>query len=536
MPLYDASGTAAGVGTATVSATMRASVAAAVVGAAGAVFGVGVVHHVAEAAITGTATVTPTARAFHPAEAALLGAGRVHTNSTQVAHNAGAVLLGVGGVTPGASAAWSAQASLLGAATFTVDHFIASASISGTSQVTAAPVVHAPAQAALHGAASATPTATVLHEAHASLAGSSFMQVPLYPLAGVAAGAGTVAATTMIIKAVEGDAVGSGNAHQVGLMPIIHWETANLAGAANFTVASAVVREIIMGGQTSGQGSIADGLTSSVMGTATGQGTVAGSAFRIVGVMGEAFGRGVINFSEPLPMIGVGNIVAFAEIQKYPPPVCGPICGCENCCGRREEDCDRCAVFHRRFHETGQQPAPGGPSDCDHYRHCERPCWWQCRECWRRHADHRRFEEDERRRHEHEWSRSPNPDGLIGSFRWNQTFGRGDLEICIKDRTGNQRGPVFIGYTMFTVSSTGIMHQVGPTDRKPAQADVGKFYVTGTAGENGQPGCWAVRWRYQRTYSDPIIEQVQQFRVVDAVLDCDRPDHLRRHCKYGWDL
>jgi hypothetical protein len=142
-------------------------------------------------------------------------------------------------------------------------------------------------------------------------------------------------------------------------------------------------------------------------------------------------------------------------------------------------------------------------------------------------------------RHHHEWRRSPNPGGLIGSFRWNQILGRGDLEICITDRWGNQRGPVFIGYTMFTVSTTGIMHQVGPTDRKPAQADVGKYYVTGTAGENGQPGCWAIRWRYQKTYGEPIYEQIQQFRVLDAVLDCarpDHPDHLRRHCKYGWDL
>jgi hypothetical protein len=104
------------------------------------------------------------------------------------------------------------------------------------------------------------------------------------------------------------------------------------------------------------------------------------------------------------------------------------------------------------------------------------------------------------------------------------------------DRWGNQRGPVFIGYTMFMVSSTGILHQVGPTDRKPAKADVGKFYVTGTAGENGQPGCWAVRWRYQKTYSEPIVERLVQFRVVDAVLDCARPDPVPRHCKYGWDL
>jgi hypothetical protein len=126
----------------------------------------------------------------------------------------------------------------------------------------------------------------------------------------------------------------------------------------------------------------------------------------------------------------------------------------------------------------------------------------------------------------------------VGDFRWNQTFGKGDLEICLTDPQGNQQGPFFIGYTLFIVYPTGVLHQVGPTNRKPAQADVGKFYVTGTAGENGQPGCWAVLWRYQRTYAEPIVEELVQFRVLDGVLDCERqePSHIRRHCKFGWDL
>jgi hypothetical protein len=91
---------------------------------------------------------------------------------------------------------------------------------------------------------------------------------------------------------------------------------------------------------------------------------------------------------------------------------------------------------------------------------------------------------------------------------------------------------------MYMVSTTGIKHRVGPQDRAPANVSVGRYYVTGTAGENGQPGCWAVVWRYQKTYSEPSVEKLVQFRVVDAVLAGDRHgnEKMRRHCKYGWDI
>ncbi len=253
-------------------------------------------------------------------------------------------------------------------------------------------------------------------------------------------------------------------------------------------------------------------------GTVYGLGALSGTPIHIINLDPVIYGSGTLTWSGPGLIQGYGTIVGYLAFARVPPPICQPICGCDSCCGRREETCEECFQWHRR-----------------HF-HCE-AWWWQCRDCWRRHAEHRRgfdFDHGHEGPHEHEWTKDPTRP--MGQFRWNQTFGKGDLEICLRDRWGNQRGPVFIGYTMYVVTSTGVLHQVGPTDRKPAKADVGKFYVTGTAGENGQPGCWAVKWRYQRTYSEPMIEQVQQFRVLDAVLDCDRPDPVRRHCKYGWDL
>lgn len=535
MTLFDASGTAAGTGTLTATSVYRAAGATLLAGA-GLLSAQTPIAHVAQAHLVGSGVLAPGAHVAHRASTHIAGAVQGVFRAHGV-HNAVAPLGGVGTLLAPATADYAASASFPGGSNFSVDHFIASATIDASSSLLATATGQIEATAALVGQAATVLAPVVHHEASALLSGSSNLSAPITVAAGTAAGVGDVLATTVLRAAVLGDAVGESQV-QLGPGQLRHWVQAVLHGQANFSVTQ-TVQQFIVGGRAAGAGDLTDGFLVLGQGTAAGVGNATVSAFRLVNASGLTSGHSSLLFSEPLPIIGVGNIVAFAEILTYPPPYCGPICGCERCCGRREEHCDRCHEFHERFHHTGQQPAPGGPSDCEHYRHCERPCWWQCRDCWWRHAEHRRFEEEERHRHEHrEWSREPNPHGLIGEFRWNQTFGKGDLEICIKDRFGNQRGPVFIGYTMFMVSSTGILHQTGPTDRKPAQADVGKFYVTGTAGENGQPGCWAVRWRYQRTYGEPVYEQLQQFRVVDAVLDHDRPGehHVRRHCKYGWDL
>lgn len=120
------------------------------------------------------------------------------------------------------------------------------------------------------------------------------------------------------------------------------------------------------------------------------------------------------------------------------------------------------------------------------------------------------------------------------TVRWSQVLGNGDLVLCLTDKRGNPVGPVFIGYTLFQVVRGCQLHQVGCSDRRPATAKLGTYYVTGTAGEEGQPGSWVIRWRFRRSFAEPIVEQDFCFRVVDAVL-CPVPgDTLCRVCKYGW--
>jgi len=119
------------------------------------------------------------------------------------------------------------------------------------------------------------------------------------------------------------------------------------------------------------------------------------------------------------------------------------------------------------------------------------------------------------------------------SFRWGHTFVRGDLTLSLADNRG-PFGPVCISYTLYQMQYGCELKQIGPSGRKPGSSGVGCYYVTGTAGECGQPGLWAVKWKYQRTSNSPVIEKTCYFQVLDAVLSPVAGDNLERFCKYGW--
>jgi len=121
------------------------------------------------------------------------------------------------------------------------------------------------------------------------------------------------------------------------------------------------------------------------------------------------------------------------------------------------------------------------------------------------------------------------------AFRWGYHFTRGDLQLQVLDGRGNPFGPVCVSYTLYQMQPGCALKQIGPSGRKPVNNGVGCYYVTGTAGECGQPGLWAVRWRYQRTFGAPAIEHDCYFRVVDSVSSPIPGDTLERYCKKGWD-
>lgn len=128
------------------------------------------------------------------------------------------------------------------------------------------------------------------------------------------------------------------------------------------------------------------------------------------------------------------------------------------------------------------------------------------------------------------------PPPALVEFRWLQEFQRGDLEICITDVLCSPIIPYAVTYTLYQVVHGCQLHQVGCSKRVPARSgeDPSHFYVTGTAGEGGQPGVWIVRWCIQKSFGGPILEKDTCFRVVDSVLRPLPGDTTQRTCKYGW--
>lgn len=120
------------------------------------------------------------------------------------------------------------------------------------------------------------------------------------------------------------------------------------------------------------------------------------------------------------------------------------------------------------------------------------------------------------------------------SFRYLQWFQRGDLPVYICDRAGPV-SPVWVRFTMYQVLPCGARKVVGPNRRVPVQGEVGEFYVTGRAGETGQPGNWVVLWEYRRNLQSATQSKEMEFQVLDAVLAADPRDVTVRHRKYGWN-
>lgn len=120
----------------------------------------------------------------------------------------------------------------------------------------------------------------------------------------------------------------------------------------------------------------------------------------------------------------------------------------------------------------------------------------------------------------------------LPTFRWMQQFQLGDLELFTTD-DGLPYSPAVCLFALYRVLPGGVRILVGDPNRRPAQQNVGHYYVTGTAGECGQPGEWVVQWRTQRFWNDqPTITELH-FNVQDAVA-AGPPDPTLRSCKKGW--
>lgn len=109
------------------------------------------------------------------------------------------------------------------------------------------------------------------------------------------------------------------------------------------------------------------------------------------------------------------------------------------------------------------------------------------------------------------------PDSSPNVFSWGHVFQRGDLPLYMADAAGNPIAPARVSYTLLYYPRNGsCCTTIGPEGRTPVQADLGEYYVSGVAGEGGQPGDWSVLWLYQETFDGPEVEVPFHFKVFES--------------------
>jgi len=103
------------------------------------------------------------------------------------------------------------------------------------------------------------------------------------------------------------------------------------------------------------------------------------------------------------------------------------------------------------------------------------------------------------------------------TYRWGQSFQRGDLGIWFSEIGQGPVSPFKVTYTLYRGLQGCVPRLIGPCARHPAQGDLGEYYATGIAGEGGQPGRWRIVWHYQMFYNGPVYEDSMCFEVQDAI-------------------
>ena len=121
----------------------------------------------------------------------------------------------------------------------------------------------------------------------------------------------------------------------------------------------------------------------------------------------------------------------------------------------------------------------------------------------------------------------------LRTFIWMQLFQRGNLAVQFCDGE-NPVIPYDVYYRLTFIRPDGSRMRVGPRKKIPARGGAGEYYVTGLAGEHGQPGEWLVQWFYKHYPTSSIKTVEMSFQILDAVLCGCSYDLTDRQTVYGW--
>lgn len=101
-------------------------------------------------------------------------------------------------------------------------------------------------------------------------------------------------------------------------------------------------------------------------------------------------------------------------------------------------------------------------------------------------------------------------------FDQGQALSRGDLDMFLKNRSGNPTNAYSVTYSVFCVDATTCVETlIGTAHRTPVNPAIGEYYAALQVPPSATAGTYRIRWYIQQSAGAPIQEAVQEFCVVD---------------------
>lgn len=102
-------------------------------------------------------------------------------------------------------------------------------------------------------------------------------------------------------------------------------------------------------------------------------------------------------------------------------------------------------------------------------------------------------------------------------FNQGTTLGRGDLDLFLRNASGNPANAYSISFAIYYVDpSSQAEVLIGDAARTPVNPTVGEYYASLMVPASAQPGDYRIRWTFQELSTSPAQTVVQEFGVVGA--------------------
>lgn len=102
------------------------------------------------------------------------------------------------------------------------------------------------------------------------------------------------------------------------------------------------------------------------------------------------------------------------------------------------------------------------------------------------------------------------------AFKPGDTIGRGDLDIFLRNSSGNPANAAEIYFALYYVDpgppETEVL--VGADHRMPVNPQVGEYYAALMVPPSASVGTYRIKWTFKETTSSPYQQVAQEFAVV----------------------